>query len=157
MVCNWQNFAPGLPFHEKIVELYLAVAAKERFSLADMRRTVSSIGPDLGDTIDIGAVLAARDPLSLDVLAGALLKRAYAGIGNVFAALEPGGDTLLEYLVGRTWLQDGTPFDLMSHIAANSYGVGPVDLAHLDLKGVENSGFSAAEMEAIISSLRAAP
>jgi len=157
MVCNWQNFAPGLPFHEKIVELYLAVAAKERFSLADMRRTVSSIGPDLGDTIDIGAVLAARDPLSLDVLAGALLKRAYAGIGNVCAALEPGGDTLLEYLVGRTWLQDGTPFDLMSHIAANAYGVGPVDLAHLDLKGVENSGFSAAEMEGIISDLRAAP
>jgi hypothetical protein len=154
VVSNWQNLAPGLPFHAKLVELYLAVADKERFSVADMRRTVSSIGPDLGDTIDIGAVIAAKDPLTLDVLAGALLKRAYVGIGSAFDALKPGGDTLLEYLVGKTWLENGTPFDLMSHIAANSYGVGPIDFAHIDLKDVGNSGFSPAEIEAITSYLR---
>lgn len=151
---NWDDFAPGMPFHEKIVELYLAFAGKERFSIADMRRTVSSIGPDLGDFIDIGAVIAAKDPTTLDVLAGALLKRAYGEIGNTFDALMPGGDTLLEYLVGKTWLQDATPFDLMSHIAANSYGVGPIDFAHIDLKGAENSGFSPKEIEAITSHLR---
>jgi uncharacterized protein YfkK (UPF0435 family) len=154
VVSNWQNLAPGMPFHEKLVELYLAVADKERFSVADMRRTVSSIGPDLGDFIDIGAVIAAKDPLTLDVLAGALLKRAYVEIGNAFDALKPGGDTLLEYLVGKTWLENGTPFDLMGHIAANSYGVGPIDFAHIDLQGTENSGFSPKEIEAITSHLR---
>ena len=151
---SWENFAPALPFHEKIAELYLAFAGKERFSVADMRRTISSIGPDLGDTIDIGAVLAARDPLTLDVLAGALLKRAYEKIGNVLDALNPGGDTLLEYLAGKTWLASGTPFDLMGHIAANSYGIGPMDFAHIDLKGLENSGFSPAEIDDITSYLK---
>ena len=154
LMFNWENFAPALPFHEKIVELYLAFAGKERFSVADMRRTVSSIGPDLGDTIDIGAVLAAKDPLTLDVLAGALLKRAYGKIGTAFDALKPGGDTLLEYLAGQTWLRTGTPFDLMAHIAANSYGVGPMDFAHIDLKGLDNSGFSPAEINDITSPLK---
>jgi hypothetical protein len=153
VVSNWQNLAPGLPFHEKLVELYLAVADKERFSVADMRRTISSIGPDLGDTIDIGAVIATKDPLTLDVLAGALLKQAYVKIGDALDALAPGGDTLLEYVVGKTWLRSGTPFDLLGHIAANSYGLGPIDLAHIDLKGVENSGFSPQEMEVILSIL----
>jgi uncharacterized protein (DUF362 family) len=150
---NWGEH-PGRPFHEKITELYLAFAAKERFSVTDMRRTMSSLGPDVGDTVDIGAVIAATDPLTLDVFAGALLKRAYVEMGNAAGALQPGGDTLLEYLVGKTWLRSGTPFDLMGHIAANSYGVGPIDFAHIDLKGVADSGFSAEEMEAITSYLR---
>jgi uncharacterized protein (DUF362 family) len=151
---DWGDFAPALPFHEKIVELYLAVAAKERFSVTDMRRTMSSLGPDLGDTIDIGVVLASKDPLTLDVFAGALLKHAYVQIGSFLEAAVPGGDSLLEYLMGKTWLKRGTPFDLMSHIAANSYGVGPVDWDHIDLKGLENSGFTADELEAVISYLR---
>ena len=87
-------------------------------------------------------------------MAGALLKRAYVGIGNVLEAATPGGDTLLEYLMGKSWLKNGTPFDLVSHIAANSYGVGPIDWAHIDLKGRENSGFSPEEMEAITSYLQ---
>ena len=149
-----KTFAPDLPFHEKLVELYLAFAAKERFCAADMRRTVSSIGPDVGDTLDVGAVIAAKDPLTLDAFAGALLKWAYIGIGSFGDALAPGGDTLLEYLIGRTWLRQGTPFDLMSYIAANSYGVGPIDFNHIDLKGLENSGFSAGEMETITSLLQ---
>lgn len=148
------SFAPDLPFHEKIAEIYLAVAEKERFSVADMRRTVSSLGPDLGDTIDIGAVLAATDPLTLDVFAGALLKRAYVEIGGFLAAAAPGGDTLLEYLIGKTWLKNGTPFDLVGHIAANSYGVGPIDWAHIELKDGESSGFSPQEMQALISYLQ---
>jgi uncharacterized protein (DUF362 family) len=151
---NWDAFAPDLPFHEKMAELYLAFAAKERFSVADMRRTVSSLGPDMGDTIDIGAVLAAKDPLTLDVVAGALLKRAYLNMGEVVA---PGGDTLLEYLVGKTWLKDGSPFDLMNHIAANSYGLGPLGLAHIDFLGLEDSGFSPGELAEITSHLRSGP
>jgi uncharacterized protein (DUF362 family) len=150
---NWGEY-PGMPFHEKIAELYLAVAGKERFSVTDMRRTLSSLGPDVGDTVDIGAVIAATDPLTLDVFAGAFLKRAYVEMGSASDALQPGGDTLLEYLVGKTWLPSGTPFDLMGHIAAISYCVGPIDFAHIDLKGVEDSGFSAGEIEAITSYLR---
>jgi len=151
---TWGTFAPDLPFHEKIVELYAAVAAKERFSVTDMRRTVSSLGPDLGNTIDIGAVIAATDPLTLDVLAGALLKRAYEGIGGFFTAAMPGGETLLEYWIGKTWLEQGTPFDLLGHIAANSYGYGPVDWEHIDLKEVESSGFSPEELQAISAYLQ---
>jgi hypothetical protein len=150
VVSNWQNLAPGLPFHEKLVELYLAVADKERFSLADMRRTLATIGPDLGEAIDVGAVIAAKDPLTLDILAGALLKNAYAKMGNVLAVLAPGGDTLLEYLEGKTWLRSGTPFDLLGHIAANSYGLGPIDLAHIDLS---HSGFTKLEVDEILSCL----
>ena len=150
---NWEEH-PGMSFHEKIAEIYLAVAGKERFSVTDMRRTISSLGPDVGDTVDIGAIIAATDPLTLDVFAGAFLKRAYVEMGSAADALQPGGDTLLEYLAGKTWLPSGTPFDLMSHIAAISYGVGPIDFAHIDLKGVEDSGFSAEEIGAITSYLR---
>jgi hypothetical protein len=139
-------FAPDFPFHEKLAEIYLAFAAKERFCVTDMRRTVSSIGPDVGDTVDIGAIIAARDPLSLDAFAGALLKKSYLEMGSFSEALAPGGDTVLEYLIGRTWLRRGTPFDLMSYIAANSYGLGPVDFQHIDLKGIENSGFNQEEI-----------
>jgi hypothetical protein len=157
------KLTPDWSFHEKIVEIYLAFAAKERFSATDMRCTISSLGPDWGDTMDIGAVIAAKDPLTLDVFAGALLKRAYEQgekdargrrlgfLWGLLYALKPGGDTFLEYLIGKTWLRTGTtPFDLMSHIAANSYLVGPVDLDHIDLKGFEDSGYSCEEMLEII-------
>jgi uncharacterized protein (DUF362 family) len=150
VVSNWRDLAPGPTFHEKLVELYLAVADKERFSLADMRRTLATIGPDLGEAIAVGAVVAAKDPLTLDVLAGALLKRAYAKMGNILAVMAPGGDTLLEYLEGKTWLRSGTPFDLLGHIAANSYGLGPIDLAHIDLS---HSGFTKLEVDEILSCL----
>jgi uncharacterized protein (DUF362 family) len=147
---DWEADGPGISFHEKVVEIYLAFADKERFSACDMRRTVSSIGPDLGDTMDIGTVIAAKDPMTLDAFAGAFLKRAYVEIGSAIDALKPGGDTFLEYLAGKSWLRRGTPFDLLTHIAANSYGVGPIDLDHIDLRGVERSGFSEREMEALI-------
>jgi hypothetical protein len=114
-----------------------------------MRWTVSSFGPDLGDTIDIGAVIAAEDPVTLDVLAGAFLKRRYEEIGGWIDALKPGGDTFSEYLAGKTWLRKCTPFDLMSHIAANSYGVGPIDLEDIYLKGLESSGFRVREIDAV--------
>ena len=143
---NWSEHGPGMGFHEKIVEIYLAFKDKERFSVTDMRRTVSSLGPDFGDTIDIGAVIAAKDPVTLDALGGALLKRRYEEIGSWFDALKLGGDSFTEYLAGKTWLRNGNPFDLMSHIAANSYGVGPVDWKHIDLR---HSGFTSREIKAI--------
>lgn len=146
---NWKEQGGAMPFHEAMVEIYLAFADKERFSATDMRWTVSSLGPDFGDTIDIGAVIAARDPLTLDVLAGAFLKRRYEEIGSWIDALKPGGDTFSEYLAGRTWLRKCTPFDLKTHIAANSYGVGPIDLDDIDFKGFESSGFRVREIDAL--------
>ena len=137
------------PFHEKMVEIYLAFKDKERFSATDMRRTVSSLGPDFGDTIDIGAVIAARDPVTLDVLAGAFLKKRYDEIGSWFDALKPGGDSFSEWVAGKTWLSRGTPFNLKSHIAANSYGIGPIDVDHIDFQGLEDSDFRISEIEAL--------
>jgi uncharacterized protein (DUF362 family) len=143
---DWREHGPGMGFHEKIVEIYLAFKDKERFSATDMRQTVSSFGPDIGDTIDIGVVIAAKDPVTLDALAGAFLKRRYEKIGSWFDALKWGGDSFTEYLAGRTWLRSGNPFDLMSHIAANSYGIGPIDLKHMDLR---YSGFTENEIDSV--------
>jgi hypothetical protein len=150
---NFREEGPDIRFHEKITEVYLAFADKERFSAADMRRTVSSLGPDFGDTLDIGAVIAAKDPVTLDLIGAALLKKAYVEIGSWFDALKPGGDTFTEYLAGRTWLKNGDPFDLLSHIAANSYGIGPVDVDHIKFH-TDGSGFTPEEIEGLKSYLR---
>jgi hypothetical protein len=141
-------------FHEKIVEIYLAFKDKERFSATDMRQTVSSLGPDIGDTIDIGAVIAAKDPVTLDLVAAAFLRERYKEIGNWFDALKPGGDSFWEYWAGKTWLRNCTPFDLKSHIAANSYGLGPIDLDHIDFKGFESSGFRVREIDSVAGYLQ---
>ncbi len=151
---DWAIHGPDMGFHEKIVEIYLAFKDKERFSATDMRRTVSSLGPDIGDTIDIGVVIASKDPVALDAVAGAFLKERYKQIGTWFDALKPGGDSFWEYLAGKTWLRNCTPFDLKSHIAANSYGIGPIDLDHIDFKGFESSGFRVREIDAIAEYLQ---
>lgn len=145
---------PGMGFHEKIAEIYLAFKDRERFSAVDMRWTISSLGPDFGDTIDVGAVIAAKDPVTLDAVAAALLNKRYVEIGSWFDALKLGGDTFWEYLAGKTWLRKCTPFDLKSHIAANSYGIGPIDLDHIDFKGFESSGFRVRELDTIAGYLR---
>ncbi len=159
VVSNWKpDSPPVVQFNEKIAELYLAVSHQERFSLTDMRRTIGSLGPDLGAPIDIGAVIAAKDPLTLDILAAALLKRAYEKMGGILDVLAPGaGGDLLEFLSGNTWLRGVTPFDLLSHTAATSYGLGPVDFAHIDLMGLDESGFEPEEIEAIKALLGGRP
>jgi uncharacterized protein (DUF362 family) len=137
---------PGRGFQEKLVELYLAFRERERFSATDMRRTVSSFGPDVGDLMDVGVVIAALDPATLDLLGSAFLKCAYEAMASARDDALPGGDTVVEYLAGRTWLREGTAFDQTLHVAANSYGVGPIDFAHLDMVRLEDSGFSEDEL-----------
>ena len=154
LVGSWNERGPGMGFHEKIVEIYLAFKDKERFSAADMRRTISSLGPDFGDKIEVGAVIAAKDPVTLDAVAGAFLKKRYVEIGSWFDALKLGGDTFWEYLAGKTWLRNCTPFDLKSHIAANSYGIGPIDLDHIDFEGFESSGFRVRELDTVAGYLQ---
>ena len=141
-----------MEFHEKIAEIYLAFADKERFCATDMRRTMSSLGPDFGDTIDIGAVIAASDALTLDAIAAAFLKKRYEEIGTFWDALRT-GDTLLEYLAGTTWLKKGSPFDLKSHIAANSYLLGPIDLGHIEFEELERSEFRVSEIKGLVRCL----
>ncbi len=128
---DWKGHGPGPEFQEKLVELYLAFEDKQRFTVTDMRRTIGSFGPDFGHTVNVGSVIAARDPATVDLLASAFLKCAY-------------DDTRLG--AGRTWLRTGNAFDLALHVAANSYGVGPVDLAHLDITNEADSGFSGTEL-----------
>jgi uncharacterized protein (DUF362 family) len=149
----WHERAPGMGFHERLAEIYLAFAKKERFCAADMRRTTSSLGPDFGGKINVGAVIAARDALTLDAVAGAFLKKTYVEIGSWFDALKPGGDSPWEYLAGKTWLRNCTPFDLKSYIAANSYGIGPIDLDHIDFQGFQSSGFRVREIDAVAEHL----
>ncbi len=150
--------------HGKIVEVYLAFREKERFCVTDLRQTLGSHGPDFGEVIDIGAVIAASDAPSLDLVAGALLELAYerherdtAGRKRGFwrgmlTALRPGRASPEGFLFGWTWLSPGTsPFDLKSHLAANASLLGPVDCDHLELQGLE---FTCGEMLALTSVLR---
>src|SRR5439155_4196148 len=73
---------PNMMLHEKIAELSSVFAPKERFSVADMRKTVSSIGPDIGDTMDIGKVIASKDAATVDVIANSAMKNAYDHLGE---------------------------------------------------------------------------
>jgi uncharacterized protein (DUF362 family) len=147
---NWDAAGPTQDFHEKLTELYIAVMDKERFSVTDMRRTFSSIGPSFGDICNIGAVIASPDPTTLDLVAAALLKMAYVNSRSSDAG-EPSRVT--EYLSGRTWIPSNNAFDLPAHLAANSYCIGPVDRAHLDFPGLEQSGYTQAEMERLFQYL----
>lgn len=145
---------PNMMLHEKIAELTSVFASKERFHVADMRRTVSSVGPDLGDTIDIGKVVASKDAATVDIVANSLMKNAYEHLGEP----KPGkpshdlggllkhpadwmrnalgnADTPMEYFYGRTWLEkDATAFDTLQIRAAMAYGLTPLSLEMIEFK-----------------------
>jgi hypothetical protein len=145
---------PNMMLHEKIAELSSVFASKERFHIADMRRTVSSVGPDIGDTIDIGKVIASKDAATLDVVANSLLKNAYDHLGEPKKpndGLNLGGllkhpadwlrnaignaDTPMEYFYGRTFLEkNATAFDTLQIRAAMAYGLAPLSLEMIDFK-----------------------
>jgi hypothetical protein len=145
---------PNMMLHEKIAELSSVFAGKERFHIADMRRTVSSVGPDIGDTIDIGKIVASKDGATVDIVANSLMKNAYdhlgdpkkpshdLNLGNLFK--HPGewmkntlgnADTPTEYFYGRTWLEkDATAFDTLQIRAAMAYGLTPLSLDQIEFK-----------------------
>ncbi len=145
---------PNMMLHEKIAELSSVFASKERFTVADMRRTMSSVGPDLGDTVDIGQVIATKDAATTDIIANSLLKHAYEGMGVDERTSEklhlpswlkgpadwlktaiPGGDTPSEYFYGKTWLEDGaTAFDTLQIRAAMAYGLSPTGMEGIKLQ-----------------------
>ena len=119
-----------------------------------MRRTVSSVGPDIGDTIDVGKIVASKDAATVDVVANSLMKNAYEHLGDP----KPGrhdlnlkdlfkhpadwmrttlgnADTPTEYFYGRTWLEkDATAFDTLQIRAAMAYGLAPLGLDMIDFK-----------------------
>ena len=139
---------PNMMLHEKIAELSSVFASKERFHVADMRRTVSSVGPDIGDTIDIGKVVASKDAATLDIVANSLMKNAYDHLGDPKPGQRPNDDlvnivkngvdwlknkdnrdTPMEYFYGRTWLEkNATAFDTLQIRAAMAYGITPLGL-----------------------------
>lgn len=145
---------PNMMLHEKIAELTSVFAGKERFSVADMRRTVSSVGPDIGDTIDVGKIVASKDAATVDVVANSLMKNAYDHLGDPKEGkhgLDLGNlvkhpadwmrttlgnaDTPTEYFYGRTWLEkDATAFDTLQIRAAMAYGLAPLGLDMIDFK-----------------------
>jgi hypothetical protein len=135
---------PNMMLHEKIAELTSVFSEKERFSVTDMRKTLSSVGPDIGDQIDIGKIIATRNAATMDVIANSALKTAYENLGAPPAG---GGkrvdlpslfkqkpsdwlrnsDTPTEYFYGRTWLeQNATAFDTLKIRAAMAYGIAPL-------------------------------
>jgi hypothetical protein len=144
----------NMMLHEKIAELSSVFAPRERFTVTDMRQAFSSIGPDVGDTVDTGKVIASRDAATVDVLANAVLKNAYAQMGKpsgdgLAAELPswlqkpaewirvamPGGDTPSEYFYGQTWLEkDATAFDTLQVRAAMAYGLAPTGPGQINLK-----------------------
>ncbi|HYV48989.1 MAG TPA: DUF362 domain-containing protein [Myxococcaceae bacterium] len=145
---------PNMMLHEKIAELTSVFAPKERFTVADMRRTMSSVGPDLGDTMDIGKVIATKDAATTDIIANSLMKHAYDGMGVDERTMEklhlpswlkgpadwlktaiPGGDTPSEYFYGKTWLEDGaTAFDTLQIRALMAYGLAPTGMDGIKLQ-----------------------
>lgn len=142
---------PGAVFQEKLVELYLAVRDKERFSVTDMRSAMSSMGPDIGDTIDVGCVIAASDPVTLDVIAASALKARYERIG--LSTLVTLADTPAEYLAGKSFLPDGAgALDLVAMRAAMTYGVCPLSRDAIELFA---DGFSPDELSTLMARVRA--
>ncbi len=145
---------PNMMMHEKIAELSSVFADKERFTVTDMRKTVSSIGPDIGDTMDIGKVIASKDAATVDVLANSLMKDGYDqlgqpkpssksfDLGDFFSSPTDwlkntlgAADTPLESFYGKTWLEnDATAFDTLQVRAAMAYGLAPLGKENIDLK-----------------------
>ncbi|HVE84192.1 MAG TPA: DUF362 domain-containing protein [Myxococcales bacterium] len=145
---------PNMMLHEKIAELTSVFAPKQRFTVADMRRTMSSVGPDLGDTMDIGKVIATKDAYTTDIIANSLMKHGYDSMGvdertsaklhlpswlketaDWFKVAVPGGDTPSEYFYGKTWLEDGaTAFDTLQIRAGMAYGIAPTGVEGIKLQ-----------------------
>lgn len=145
---------PNMMLHEKIAELSSVFADKERFTVTDMRKTISSIGPDVGDTMDVGKVIASKDAATVDVLANSLMKDKYDAtpvpkpsdkVFDLGTFLKDPGDWLknasgaintpVESLYGKTWLENGaTAFDTLQVRAAMAYGIAPLGKENIDLK-----------------------
>ena len=154
---------PNMMLHEKIAELTSVFAAKERFTVADMRRTVSSVGPDIGDTMDIGKVIASRTPPPSTSSPTALMKNAYDAPGRAERTRQappavaagsrapptgsqtaiPNGDTPSEYFYGKTWLEKGaTAFDTLQIRAAMAYGLSPTGMDGIKMQTFPRPGES---------------
>ncbi|MEW5849655.1 MAG: DUF362 domain-containing protein [Myxococcota bacterium] len=151
---------PGQQWFEKLAELNLFFKDKERFTFTDMRKTVSSFGPDFGEQLDVGKAIASDSAAVVDALASAELKRAYendksAGFGSAeeFSELEknnPGLKGLPGRLLARvrdamsstykeaqeaSFLRGKDPFKLKNHVAVMSYpGLAPSDMMNVNLK-----------------------
>lgn len=148
---NWDlnnENGPNMMLHEKIAELSTVFGDKERFTITDMRKTLSSVGPDIGDQIDVGKIIATKDAATTDIIANSALRKAYddlpppklsalkLDLPNVFKEppsdwlrhAVPEGNTPIESFYGRTWLEKGaTAFDTLQIRAAMAYGISPLD------------------------------
>lgn len=142
---------PNMMLHEKIAELSSVFQDKTRFAVTDMRKTLSSVGPDIGDQIDIGKVIATKDSAAMDVISNSYLKNAYENLGQgkdsdkkfdlgkIFTTRPSdwmkNSDTPTEYFYGRTWLEkDATAFDTLQIRAAMAYGIAPLRPDMIDFK-----------------------
>jgi uncharacterized protein (DUF362 family) len=141
---KWDLNSDGPPnwmLHEKIAEMNLIFADKQRFTVTDMRKTLSTFGPDVGDTMDIGKVVASKHAATVDVLANSLIKNAYEGMSNdplkvAAGTLHGSGDSLGNHIYGRTWLEnDASAFDTLQVRAAMEYGLAPLSRDAIQLKG----------------------
>lgn len=157
---------PNMMLHEKIAELSSVFVDKERFTVTDMRQAHSSVGPDIGDTVDVGKVLASKHAATVDVLANSLMKNAYEGMSveektgkelklpdwmkkaaDWINVAIPGGDTPSEYFYGRTWLENNaTAFDTLQIRAAMAYGIAPTGMENISLKTSLRPGENATEV-----------
>lgn len=72
-----------------------------------MRRTVSSVGPDIGDTIDIGKVVASKGAATLDIVANSLMKNAYDYLGDPKPGARPNDDLVNRHHQVRASIRDG--------------------------------------------------
>jgi len=148
---------PGQQWFEKLAELNLMFKDKERFTFTDMRKTVSSFGPDFGEQIDVGRAITSDSAAVVDAIASAELKRAYEADENGFDPKEfkelddaKGVLGLGKKLLARVrdamssgykeaqdagWLRGKDPWKLKNHAAIMSYpGLAPTDMMNVNLK-----------------------
>lgn len=149
---------PGQQWFEKLAELNLLFKDKERFTFTDMRKTVSSFGPDFGEQIEVGRAITSDSAAVVDALASAELKRAYEADDNQydgseeFAELEgksgilslPGRllsrvrdamSTGYKEAQGKHFMRNKDPFKLKNHAAAMSIpGLAPTDMMNVNLR-----------------------
>jgi hypothetical protein len=150
---------PGQQWFEKLAELSLFFDDKTRFTFTDMRKTVSSFGPDFGEQLDVGKAIASDKASVVDAIASAELKRAYQIDENHFdgakevaeLAKAPKGILGLPHRLlararsamsagykeaqGAGWMRGNDPFTLKNHAAVMHYpGLAPTDMMNVNLK-----------------------
>ncbi len=159
-----QAGGPGQQFFDKLGELELFFKPMTAFTWTDMRKTVSSAGPDFGEQVEVGVAIASDNSSVVDAYATAALKSVYdkgrnedgeySDLEKQFAelrdipdkqkikkframfkaAMRKGVGEFYEAMQAHFFLQNGRPERLKSWTGAMKMGLAPTDMGRVVLK-----------------------